>query len=392
MKVLIVTDWPLRWAGTERYVMDLHEGLIAAGHESRLMTSSIGSQAEGRAAYVARTTERRRAQAVLQVVNPSALATMGRALRDFDPDAVHLAMFLPYLSPAVLAPLGRRPTTLMAVDLKPVCPVGTKLLPDGRQCRVRMGAVCRREGCLPPAARGPRPRPLRGLPGRTAERRPGLRLQPPRHRRAGAGGDRGRVPAAAGPGAGAVPRRRPSAHPHFVYAGRLAPVKGLSMLLRAFAELRESNPAATLLICGDGRHRDEVIAEVSRLGLRGAVELVLGMPRDWTERLADAWALVAPSLYREPLGLVAIEAIVRGVPVIAAGEGGFAESVEEGRTGMLIPNGDQRALLERMRDVCEGRAFPDHLADPEAGARLARRHDLGDHVRRMETAWKEIGA
>jgi glycosyltransferase involved in cell wall biosynthesis len=181
-------------------------------------------------------------------------------------------------------------------------------------------------------------------------------------------------------------RRAPAAEPTFVYAGRLAPVKGLDLLLRAFARLRDRHPQARLRICGDGVERAAVAARIGELGLTGAATLK-PMRWEWTADLADAWALVAPSLYREPLGLVAIEAIVRGVPVVASADGGFAETVEEGRSGLLFPNGDAEALAERLARVCEG-AFPDHRPQPEARAVLARRHDLGDHVRAMEGIWK----
>ncbi len=392
MKVLLVTDWPLRWAGTERYVLELRDGLEAAGHEVRLMTSSIGSKADGSATYVARTTERPRAQAFLQVANPSALATMRRALRDFDPDVVHLAMFLPYLSPAVLAPLRSRATTIMVADWKAVCPVGTKLLPGGRQCRVPMGRVCRREGCLGTL------RAAREL-ARYSVFRAGLasvdRVFACSAHLAGALEQAG---IAAQPEALPIAppepsfERRPASAPHLVYAGRLAPVKGLDLLLDTFAEQLRDQPEARLTICGDGSSRERVMGAADAVGIRGAVDFVLGMARDWTLRLQDAWALVAPSLYREPLGIVAIEAIVRDVPVIAAREGGFAESVEEGRSGLLFANGSRAELLERMRAVCERRAFPEHRPDAAARERLARRHDVGDHVRRMLGVWEEIGA
>lgn len=392
MKVLLVTDWPLGFAGTERYVTTLREGLIGAGHDVELMTSSIGSQAEGNAAFVARTTDRRGAQAVLQIANPSSLATMRRALRDFDPDAVHVAMFLPYLSPAILAPLRSRPTTMMTIDFKPVCPVGTKLLPDGSQCRVPMGPVCRSTGCLST------PRAVRDAV-RYAGFRAGLAnvdrvFGCSRHiteelESAGIEAEHLTLPV---PGEEPAFERRPSPEPRFVYAGRLAPVKGIALLLGAFAELRETNPRASLLICGDGRDKEEALAHASSLKLGDSVEFLFGMPKDWTMRLHDAWALVAPSVYREPLGLVAIEAVVRGVPVIASRDGGFGETVAEGRSGLLFPNGDRAALLECMRAICERRAFPDHAPEPEARAEVVRRHDVGDHVRRMETVWQEAGA
>jgi glycosyltransferase involved in cell wall biosynthesis len=388
VRVLLVTDWPLRYAGTERYVLNLREALREAGDEVRLMTSSVGSAAEGTAEYVASSTERRRAQAFLQIANPAAALTLRRALSEFEPDAVHVTMMLAYLSPAVLAPLRSSVTTLLIPDLKPVCPKGTKLLPDGQQCRAPMGAVCRASGCLST------PRAARDLV-RYGAFRLGLRnvdrvLACSRH----VGAELEAVGIPAQPVALPVPtpepgfRRRPRATPHFVYAGRLAPVKGIELLLSAFARLRDRYPDATLMICGDGVQRDEVVAQAAALGLGGSLSFRHGMPWNWTEELETAWALVAPSTYREPLGLVAIEAIVRGVPVIASADGGFAESVEEGRTGLLFPNGDEDALLERMALVCDRSAFPNQLVEPPERRRLARRHDVGDHLRQMKEIWK----
>jgi 1,4-alpha-glucan branching enzyme len=162
-------------------------------------------------------------------------------------------------------------------------------------------------------------------------------------------------------------------------------VKGLGTLLGAFARLLRVHPGARLRICGGGIERDAVAARIRELGIEDAVTL-RAMRWDWTGELEDAWALVAPSLYREPLGLVAVEAVVRDVPVVASADGGFAESIEPGRSGLLFPNGDEAALAERLAAVCEG-AFPAHRPDPEARAELARRHDLGDHVRAMERIW-----
>jgi glycosyltransferase involved in cell wall biosynthesis len=254
-----------------------------------------------------------------------------------------------------------------------------------------MGAVCRRTGCLSP------PRAARDAV-RYRLFRAGVRgldrvLAPSHHvaaELAGVGVDCEHVPlpVAAPP---QPPARRPAPDPSFVYAGRLAPVKGVELLLRAFARVRDEHPRATLWVCGDGRERERIVARVAALGLGDAVAFRPGMEGGWVEHLEEAWALVAPSLYREPLGLVAIEAIARDVPVVASAEGGFAESVAEGRSGLLFPNGDEDALAACMLRVCDG-AFPDHRPDPAARAELARRHDLGDHVRVMERIWREAGA
>jgi glycosyltransferase involved in cell wall biosynthesis len=93
--------------------------------------------------------------------------------------------------------------------------------------------------------------------------------------------------------------------------------------------------------------------------------------------LAQAWALVAPSIWPEPLGLTAIEAITRGVPAIASTSGGFAETVEDGVSGHLVPNGDQHALAECLIRTVDGGplAVPDGVIQA-----LRKRHDPTHHA------------
>jgi glycosyltransferase involved in cell wall biosynthesis len=100
------------------------------------------------------------------------------------------------------------------------------------------------------------------------------------------------------------------------------------------------------------------------------------MVPNWADRIGDAWAVVAPSIFQEPFGLVGVEAIVRGIPVIATNGGGFRETVEPGVSGLLVPHGDHEALADAMLEVA---------ADPQdvpAGvvADMRERHDADVHA------------
>src|SRR5690606_20495241 len=104
---------------------------------------------------------------------------------------------------------------------------------------------------------------------------------------------------------------------------------------------RRVTPTARLRVVGEGPERPALEALARSLGLDGAVSFRGWVsPADVEHELADAWAQVVPSLWAEPLGLIALEAIVRGVPVIASAAGGLGEIVEHGRSGLLFPNGD----------------------------------------------------
>ncbi len=148
MRVLLVTDWTANEGGIETYVARLRDELRAAGDEVRLLTSSAGSAAQGSAEYVALGSDRPFAQAGLQLVNPSAVARVRQALREFRPDVVQVNMFEKYLSPAVLYATQAVPTVAMVHYSKPICPTALKLLPDGALCTEPAGLVCLRSKCV----------------------------------------------------------------------------------------------------------------------------------------------------------------------------------------------------------------------------------------------------
>ena len=122
-------------------------------------------------------------------------------------------------------------------------------------------------------------------------------------------------------------------------------------------------------------------AEADRLGLASAVEFVGQADRAQVDtEFEGAWALVAPSLWAEPFGIIALEALARGVPVVATEGGGFDETVSEPSTGILVPAGDESALADALLAVATRRAFPNHEPDARAATEVIQRHDLGDHV------------
>lgn len=165
-----------------------------------------------------------------------------------------------------------------------------------------------------------------------------------------------------------------------LYVGRIQRLKGIDLLLRAAARLRRAQPALTerlqVLIVGgrpqgDGPEQDELerLERLTRrLGLTEHVQFVGAVDQ---ARLplyyAAAEATVVPSLY-ESFGLVAVESMACGTPVVASRVGGLASTVQHGQTGYLIPARDPRLYAERLAAI---------LGDADLRARLsagARRH------------------
>ena len=141
--------------------------------------------------------------------------------------------------------------------------------------------------------------------------------------------------------------------------GRLSPEKGMTDLVAAFARL--DRPDARLAIAGDGPERERLVAQVAGLGLEGRVTF-LGHC-DPTPHYRTARLVVVPSR-SEAFGLVLVEALAHGLPIVATACHGPVEILEAGRHGEIVPIADPDALAAAI-----GRAL---AAPGDPAARIAR--------------------
>lgn len=163
-----------------------------------------------------------------------------------------------------------------------------------------------------------------------------------------------------------------------IYAGRLSLEKGVDTLLSALADV---DRRLKIAIVGDGPMRSALEARAIGLGLSECQFL------GWVERsalrqlLAQAAVQVVPSL-SEPQGVVALEGLAAGTPVIASNVGGLPEMVEVEKNGWLFPPGDARALGRILSRVLGDRSV---LIDMRARARQsATAFDLSTMRNRLE--------
>ncbi|QCB93810.1 glycogen synthase [Cellulomonas shaoxiangyii] len=184
--------------------------------------------------------------------------------------------------------------------------------------------------------------------------------------------------------------------PAVVFVGRITRQKGLPYLLRA----AEALPAdVQLVLCAGAPDTPEIMAEVSGLvealqGRRtGVVWIERMLPReDLVAVLAHGTVFVCPSVY-EPLGIVNLEAMAVGLPVVGTATGGIPEVVDDGVTGWLVP-------IEQVQDGTGTPVDPDRfvadlgaaLADAVADRERARAFGVASR-RRVEEhfSWRAVG-
>ncbi|MED1947418.1 MULTISPECIES: 1,4-alpha-glucan branching protein domain-containing protein [Brevibacillus] len=151
--------------------------------------------------------------------------------------------------------------------------------------------------------------------------------------------------------------------PVLFFVGRLVQEKGVHLLLEAIARLRDEFPHARLLIAGRGPMQEEWKQLVHQMGLTEQVRF-LGFVDDGrrNELFALADVAVFPSLY-EPFGIVALEAMALGTPVLVADTGGLREIVRHGENGAMMYTGDPESLTNQLRWL---------LRDPDQRHQLAQ--------------------
>ncbi|MGZ4400276.1 MAG: glycosyltransferase family 4 protein [Gaiellaceae bacterium] len=390
MRVLLATDWPPFEGGAEGYLLQLRDGLRASGEEVALLASDVG-RGRREADYPVRSSDSALAKSLLQLSNPFATVTARKALRGLRPEVAHVGMFELYLSPSLLRALQGVPFVLTILYYKPICPNGLKLLPDDTLCEVEAGLACLRGGCLGPAHWLRDQLRYRGIDRAVARASAILTCSRWMERRLGEAGLAARFLPHPVPPPEPGFERRPSERPLVVYSGRLAREKGLPLLLRALRRARDTGADLRLRIVGDGPERSRVERLVEELQLGAAVELTgwVASPRV-SSLLADAWALVAPSLWAEPLGINGLEGAVRGIPLIASRHGGYAETVAECGTGRLVANRDEDDLTRALLELAAGHEAP---SLPEsARASLERRHDPRAHLEALRALYSELVA
>lgn len=154
--------------------------------------------------------------------------------------------------------------------------------------------------------------------------------------------------------------------PYVLFVGRITRQKGVPQLLRA---VREIDPDTQVVLCAGAPDTPEIDREFrDRFQELGAVRAgVFWIPQmlpraEVVQLLTHAAVFVCPSVY-EPLGIVNLEAMACGTPVVASRVGGIPEVVDDGRTGLLVDAGDGfEGNLARALDTV--------LADPVAARRM----------------------
>ncbi|MBL1211119.1 glycosyltransferase family 4 protein [Geminocystis sp. GBBB08] len=344
MKILLINDYATPTGGAAISILTLRDLLRQKGHDVRLFSSSVRISGQKPLAdyYCFGTTSRFRT--LLQTVNIFAWFRLRQVLKEFKPDIVHVVLFLTQLSPLILPLLKNIPCLLQVVWYRSICPLGTKRLPDNSICQVKAGKPCYVNSCLPLRDFLPLMLQMNLLRSwyfvfdlivansdyvKTAFEKENIKVSSVIYH--------------------GFPKQETrsnlSSIPLVGFAGRLVSEKGVDLLIKAFSDVVKVIPNAQLIIAGSGSEDKNLKNLIKELNLNSSVEMLGYIPqKKLGSTFNQVWVQVVPSLWAEPFGMVATEAMLREIPVIASKIGGLQEIVQDGITGILIPVGDRKAL------------------------------------------------
>ncbi|MDO8880177.1 MAG: glycosyltransferase [Coriobacteriia bacterium] len=173
-----------------------------------------------------------------------------------------------------------------------------------------------------------------------------------------------------------------------LHAGRLGHEKNVDVVLKAFARLVAERPGSTLDIIGDGPAREGLVRLAERLGVADSVHMPGFMDRHALGRVYGDYDAFVTASTIETQGIVLLEAMSAGLPVIGVNALAIPELVRDGRDGLIVEPGDEVALAGAMR-----RLLDDETLRREFGA--ACREDVRPHaiervVTRLEGIYADV--
>lgn len=362
MRILLVNDYGTPDGGAEIQIYRLRKLLRERGHDARLFTTGMDSPGERNTADYKCTGTKSPFRVLLQTANPWAYLRLRDIMREFRPDVVHVKIFLTQMSPLILPLLKDVASVYHAAWYRPICPTGTKMLPDGSGCTFSAGSACYRERCIPARDWVPlmlQMKLFRSWYGAFDSIMANSDWVRKRLMEQGIGP----VEVLHYGVESAREETTLSKEPTAVFAGRLVKEKGADVLIRAFGKTSTRVPDAKLIIAGDGPERKNLEALAAKLNLTHSVRFIGYMGKEkMNNALKGAWAHVVPSLWDEPFGIVAIEAMARGTAVVASGSGGLGEIVEDDVDGFLVPPGDMDALSEKLTALLADKRLASSMA------------------------------
>jgi phosphatidylinositol alpha-mannosyltransferase len=176
--------------------------------------------------------------------------------------------------------------------------------------------------------------------------------------------------------------------PLLLFVGRLEPRKGLDVLVRAFLRIRAAVPKARLCVVGDGPQRARCQQMIPSSIRHDALFVGHVDEAEKARYFASADLFIAPNTGGESFGIVLLEAMASGIPIVASDIPGFRTVMRDGRQGRFVPAGDAAALADGVLTLLANDKL--RRAMSAEGRRRAAEYDWPEVADRLEKLYRSL--
>jgi glycosyltransferase involved in cell wall biosynthesis len=162
--------------------------------------------------------------------------------------------------------------------------------------------------------------------------------------------------------------------PTAVYVGRIDPEKKLELVIRAFREVLETMPEAKLVIAGDGVDRARLEKLVLDLGISDSVRFLGRVSGDKLYKVYNLGDVFVTASEIETQGIVLIEAVASGLPLVAVDKGAVSEVCLDGENGYLCKPGDVKEIAEAITKILSDKKLQEKFS--KRSLEIAKEHDF----------------
>ncbi len=169
---------------------------------------------------------------------------------------------------------------------------------------------------------------------------------------------------------------------NILFVGRLEPRKGLNYLVKAYQQIKPEIPDSRLIVVGPGtRLRKKYEKWVTRNGLKDVIFIGYAAYNELPRYYKTADVFCSPATGRESFGIVLLEAMAVGKPIVASNIEGYASVVTHGEDGLLVPPKDSRALAQALVSLMKAKTLQKKMGD--RGRLNARDYEWGHIAQRV---------
>ncbi len=394
MRVLLFHDVAGEIGGAETYAFRLLRALNVQGHPARLVALSSAPVEPRENTVVFPEPSGKLSRFLLKATfNPGVFLRLLREIDSFKPEVLHVHHNYKAASAVLLAAaLKGVPVVQTVHDYGFICPTIWHVKPHGNVCCERFGLTCVQSGCISlfDYFKELAYRPMKRLMDKALVR---IIICP----------SKALMECISAQGFNAIfvpyfidcPKKAgvgPSSREKTVlYVGGLTAQKGVHVLLRAFALLLKKIPKAKLTIAGEGSFRGELESLSRELKIDGNVKFEGRVSNKKLYGFYQKASVVAmPSIWVEQFGLVGVEAMSHGVPVVGSDIGGIPEWLEDGKTGLLCRPGDARGLAEKLEKILSNAALARKMGKAGRKSALVKYCSSGKHIARLVEEYESV--